>query len=89
MTVHRIEIAKKVKGSLMENEDWWYVCYDDADQTSWIEHQWDHVDAYNVARGSDNGTERHEIQEWLDGKKRGYENIEAALEEAKAASSAA
>ncbi|WP_166775755.1 hypothetical protein [Qipengyuania flava] len=83
MAVKRIEIAKRIKGSLMENEDWWYLCYETSTGEAWIEHEWDHMDAYNVGKAGDRGKSRHDLDEWISAKNRGYENIEAALSEAK------
>lgn len=83
MTVTRIEIAKRIKGSLMENEDWWYLCYDDSSDSAWIEHKWDHMDAYNVGKAGDSGTSTHKLHDWIESKGHGYENVESALAKAK------
>ncbi len=58
------QIAQRVKGALAEDEDWWRVCYDTDAGEFYIEHEWDHVDPYNVAAGHNSGSTRHEIEGW-------------------------
>lgn len=83
MTVKRIEIARKIKGSLMDKEDWWYLCYDPSSDKAWIEHEWDHMNAYKISAGSNSGTSQFSIDEWIEKKGQGYEKIDVALQEAK------
>jgi hypothetical protein len=77
MAIWKEQIAKKIKGSLMENEDWWYLCYDTDTHEFHIEHEWSHVDAYNVAKAADSGSSTHAVDAWNGP---GSENVAAAKE---------
>lgn len=63
MPILKEQIAKRVKGSLAEKEDWWYLCYDTDAGEFFIEHEWDHVNAYRVSERSSD-TERHSVDGW-------------------------
>lgn len=69
------ELAKSAKGSLAEREDWWNLCMDTETGELWIEHAWDHVDAYNVSKVN-RGTSRHSVDGWTGP---GSKNIEAGI----------
>lgn len=45
-------INKKVKGHLSQYEDWWYLVVED-DGTTYIEHEWDHVNVNGFAKNAD------------------------------------
>ena len=64
MTVHREEVHKRVKGSLMQDESWWHLCYDNDADAFWIEHDWDRVDPYNLAAKADVGSRRLSLEEY-------------------------
>jgi hypothetical protein len=63
MPILKEQIAKRVKGSLAENEDWWHLCYDTDANEFFVEHEWDHVNAYRVSEHSSD-TERHAAEGW-------------------------
>ncbi len=64
MAIFSEEIAKRIKGSLMEKEDWWRLCYDSETQRFYVEHEWSHTDAYRASKGSDEGTTEHDAETW-------------------------
>ena len=64
MPILKEQIAKRVKGQLAENEDWWHLCYDTEADAFYIEHSWDYVNAYRVSQGHNSGTERHSVEGW-------------------------
>ena len=64
MAVYREEIHKQVKGQLMEREDCWSLCYDTDSGEFFVEHHWDHVNAYKVSEGTNSGTLRHAADKW-------------------------
>lgn len=65
MPVYKELLGKRTKGSLMEKEDWWYLCYDSDSQTFYVEHEWDHMNPYEIGRGDHNsGTTCHEADGW-------------------------
>lgn len=84
MAVIKKEIARRTKGSLQEKEDWWYVCYDADTGQSWVEHEWDHMNAYKLGKDSNSGTEKHSVDEWIEGRRPGYEKIIEVLDGMKA-----
>jgi hypothetical protein len=49
MGIHKEQLYRSVKGSLMENEDWWWLCYDDEAERFYVEHEWDRVNAYKLS----------------------------------------
>lgn len=57
MAVLTKEIAKKMKGSLQEREDWWRLCYDTDSREFFVEHEWHHMDAYNIGSAANEGKE--------------------------------
>jgi hypothetical protein len=75
MAILKEQIAQRVKGQLGEKEDWWHLCFDADANSYYIEHSWDHVDAYKVSRGTDSDTERHPLEGWNGP---GLEKIDAA-----------
>jgi len=70
----RIQVYQKVKGSLMENEDWWYLVVDDNGNRH-VEHEWSHVDPYGK-REPNSGKIKISIDDFLRG------DHEAAAKEA-------
>lgn len=77
MTIERVEIDRRIKGGMNEDEQWWYLCLDTDTGEFFIEHQWDYVNRFNVSQAS-RGTERIEIEDY---RGRGSEKIEAAKAE--------
>ena len=75
MAILKKEIGKRIKGALMENEDWWHVCYDTDTENFYVEHSWSYTDAYKVSKGTDSGTSIHDIENWTG---TGAENVQAA-----------
>lgn len=66
MPVLKREIAKRIKGSLQETEDWWRLCYDTDAQKFFVEHEWSHVNAYRLSAPADYGTERMPVEGYRD-----------------------
>lgn len=58
MAVLTREIAKRIKGSLQEREDWWRLCYDTDTREFYVEHEWHHMNAYKIGSAADEGTTR-------------------------------
>ena len=77
MAILKQEIHKIIKGSLMETEDWWRLCHDTENGTFYIEHEWSHVDPYNLNRPANSGTTIHPADTW-------YGHGSDKIEEAKA-----
>ncbi|WP_155264668.1 hypothetical protein [Sphingomonas segetis] len=83
MAVYKELLAKRVKGSLMENEDWWYLCYDTESQRYYVEHEWDHMNPYKIGSGDHgNGTTQSDAEGWTGV---GADKIEEAKAKLKAA----
>ena len=66
MPIIKVELDKRVKGSLMEREDWWHLCHNTEPGEQFVEHEWDHVNAYKVSEQS-SGTEVISVEQWLNG----------------------
>lgn len=62
MPILQEQIGKRVKGSLGEKEDWWFLCYDTENQRFYVEHQWDHVDQGSLVQKT--GSEKHDAETW-------------------------
>lgn len=75
MLVLREQIGKRIKGALMEDEDWWYLCLDTDNDCYFVRHEWSNVDAYDVAKCADSGSSEHDADTWTG---EGPEKIEAA-----------
>lgn len=59
MAIFKEQLKFTAKGSFNQTEDWWTLCYDTATAEFFIEHQWDHMDPYNLGKkASDSGTDR-------------------------------
>ncbi len=43
MTEYRRQLHYRMKGSLGNDEDWWYLVFDSESHELYIEHEWDHV----------------------------------------------
>jgi hypothetical protein len=54
MTILSEQLKFRARGSLNQTEDWWTLCYDTEAREFYIEHQWDHMDPYNI--GKDHGS---------------------------------
>jgi hypothetical protein len=76
MPILKHQIAKRVKGSMAEKEDWWHACYDTDTKEFFIEHSWDHVQINGLSQ--DAGSSRHSIDDWNG---EGRDNIPAAKEQ--------
>ncbi|WP_321364211.1 hypothetical protein [uncultured Celeribacter sp.] len=55
MAVLTYEIARKMQGALQEREDWWRLCYDTVSRAFYVEHEWHHMDAYNIGNAANEG----------------------------------
>lgn len=75
MAILREEISKRIKGTLQQTEDWWYLCYDTNSQRFFVLHQWDHVSLNNLSQNA--GEEEHEADTW---KGHGADKIASAKE---------
>ena len=59
------QFHSRTKGSLMENEDWWYLIADDQGEQS-VLHEWSHMNPYKF--GNENsGSQSYSIQDFLAG----------------------
>ena len=76
MAVYKELLEKRTKGSLMEKEDWWYLCYDSDSQKFYVEHEWDYMNPYKIGAGDHrSGNTNHEADGWTG---EGADKIEAA-----------
>ena len=73
MTILSEEIAKRIKGTLNQTEDWWDLCYDTDAERFFVKHKWDHVALNTLSQ--DAGEEDHDADTW---KGEGAANIPAA-----------
>jgi len=73
MAVLREEIAKRIKGTLNQTEDWWYLCLDTETGRYFVEHCWDYVALNSMAQ--DAGSDQHDADTWQGP---GSANIEGA-----------
>ncbi len=64
MPIYREQIAKRIKGSLAENEDFWTLCYDSDQQRFYVEHSWDYMNPYKLSEKGDRGTSNHDADTW-------------------------
>lgn len=79
MAVLKKEIAKRIKGSLQEREDWWRLCYDTERREFFVEHEWHHMDAYNIRSAADEGTETEPATDYRGNGSDKIEKAKAAL----------
>lgn len=76
MAILTEQLVFRAKGSLNQTEDWWTLCYDTSADEYYVEHQWDHMDPYNLGKGKGSfGKERLSV-EGYDGP--GSEKLEEA-----------
>ena len=64
MPIYREQIAKRIKGSLAEKEDFWTLCYDSDEQRFYVEHMWDHMNPYKLSEKGNSGTTVHDADAW-------------------------
>lgn len=64
MPIYREMIERRIKGSLAQHEDYWYLCYDSDADSFYVEHQWDHMNPYKVSEPGSSGEARHDIETW-------------------------
>lgn len=62
MAILAEEIAKRIKGTLNQTEDWWDLCYDTEAKRFFVHHRWDHVTLNNLAQ--DAGEEEYDADAW-------------------------
>ena len=62
MPVFKEELEKRIKGALMEDESWWYLCFDSDADEFWVEHDWDRVNPYNLKEAADVGSRRMPLE---------------------------
>lgn len=70
-------IYQRTRGSLGENEDWWYLETDD-DGARQVRHEWSYTNAYK-AGPSNSGESRSSVDEFLAGDN--DQNAKRALEQ--------
>lgn len=58
MAIIRRQLKLVVTGSLGDKDDWWRLCYDTDAREFFIEHEWSHMNGYNVASPAVEGSER-------------------------------
>ena len=61
----RVQIGERIKGSLMQNEDWWFLVLED-NGTCHVEHEWSHVDPYGKGQPN-SGQKNYSVEEFLAG----------------------
>ncbi len=57
------QFHSRTRGSLMENEDWWYLIIDDQGRQS-VLHEWSYVNPYKSS-GGDAGSQSYSIEDFL------------------------
>ena len=62
MPIRKKQIAKRTKGPMAENEDWWDLCFDTDTGEFYVEHSWSHVQISSLK--ADSGTKRHDADTW-------------------------
>lgn len=62
MPILKEQIARRVKGSMGEKEDWWWLCYDTERQSFYVEHEWDHVSQGNLNQNA--GSTQFDAESW-------------------------
>jgi hypothetical protein len=62
MAEHIKELAKRIKGSLAETEDWWNL-YRNDDGELYVEHSWSHTKLKGLT--TDSGEKEYTIEEFL------------------------
>lgn len=78
MSEQRIKLGERIKGPMMENEDWWHLVVR-TDGTKNVEHEWSHVDPYGK-KPSNSGIANVSVEEFLAGD--ASEGLKAALKTA-------
>jgi hypothetical protein len=78
MAILKRKIAQRIKGSLQEREDWWYLCYDTDSREFSVEHEWHHMDAYRVGSRANEGRKQEPLEHYRGA---GLEKIEQAKAE--------
>ena len=63
MTSEKHRISYKAKGSLGENEDWWYLVVDSETGERSILHEWHNMNPYNSTVTSE-GSKSHTLEEF-------------------------
>ena len=61
----KTQFHQRIKGSLLETEDWWHLIVED-DGTTYVEHEWSHVDPYGK-RATRAGAQRILVDEFFAG----------------------
>ncbi|MGK2740545.1 hypothetical protein ACSHT0_06585 [Tepidicaulis sp. LMO-SS28] len=57
----------KVKGSLAEDEDWWYLEVDEDSGQQVVRHKWHHCNPYKLSQPANEGSKTYSIDEFLSG----------------------
>lgn len=66
MPIFAEQLEFRAKGSLNQTEDWWTLCYDSDAKEFYIEHQWDHMDPYNIGKKPTNaGKSRISMENYI------------------------
>lgn len=73
--VKRVQIGERIKGSLMQNEDWWHLVLED-DGSYHVEHEWSYVDPYGKSKPN-SGKKTFSAEEFLAGD--GSDGLKAEL----------
>lgn len=58
------ELARRARGPVMNDEDWWRLVYDSEAKRLYVEHEWEHVDVRKAGK-ADKGTKELEIGQFL------------------------
>ena len=58
MGILKRQLAMVVTGSLGDKDDWWRLCYDTDVREFFIEHEWSHMNGYNVKSPPVEGSQR-------------------------------
>ncbi|HEV7318237.1 MAG TPA: hypothetical protein VGO04_06470 [Ensifer sp.] len=77
MSILKSELASRTKGSMAENEDWWYLCYDTEDRQFFVEHEWIHMKS--KGHPTESGSERFEASKYAGVGAESLERAKASL----------
>lgn len=78
MPIFSEQLHFSAKGSHNQTEDWWCLCYDSDVAEFYVEHEWDHMDPYNIGKQpSDSGKVRIAIEGYTGP---GHEKIDRAMQ---------
>ena len=64
MAIVRKQLHYRGAGSFANNEEWWYLVFDDNSNRLFVEREWDNVNPYKLSQ-VDRGSQEIELTEFL------------------------